>query len=238
MRYIRSFGMNHYWSRRIKRHLALLLLAFVIVSVTYSATPPPDVRHRASMGTAYAGLVFLCWSLWLGPWNVLRRRPNPVSFDLRRDVGIWAGALAVLHTGVGLTVHLRGRMWMYFFKDLHPLRLQNTQFGFANYTGLVAVLLFCMLLALSNDASLRWLRSRKWKSLQRWSYAAFGLTVAHGIAYQLVEKRHLPWVIVFGGLLIGSAIVQLSGFLRVRRIDRDRALKSKIDPKPDNQLTN
>ena len=81
------------------------------------------------MGTAYAALGLLVWSLALGPWNVLRRRGNPVSFDLRRDVSIWAGVLAIVHTAVGLTVHLRGRMWMYFFKRLHPPRLQSNAFG-------------------------------------------------------------------------------------------------------------
>jgi sulfoxide reductase heme-binding subunit YedZ len=210
--------MGRYWAQRIKRHLVLALLAFGIVSAAYTATPPPDIRHRASIATAYAGLVFLCLSLWLGPWNVLRRRPNPVSFDLRRDVGIWAGALAILHTAVGLTVHLRGRMWMYFFRKLHPPALQNSLFGFANYTGLAAAILFCMLLALSNDASLRWLRSRRWKSLQRWVYPAFILTVAHGIAYQFIEKRHLSWVIIFAVLVIAAILLQWSGFMRIRRV--------------------
>jgi len=218
--------MSRYWAQWIKRHLGLAVLAFAIVSLTYAATPPPDVRHRASMATAYAGLAFLCLSLWLGPWNVLRRKPNPVSFDLRRDLGIWAGLLAVIHTAVGLTVHLRGRMWMYFFKELHPVRLQNSQFGFANYTGLVAALLFCMLLALSNDASLRWLRSRRWKSLQRWAYMAFALTVAHGIAYQLIEKRPLSWVVVFAALIAGATILQFSGFVLTRRAARNSELGS------------
>jgi len=117
------------------------------------------------MGTAYASLVFLSASLWLGPWNLLRQKSNPVSFDLRRDIGIWAGILALIHTAVGLTVHLRGKMWMYFFKRLHPLKLQNTQFGFANFVGLGAALLFLMLLAISNDLSLRGLGIHRWKSL-------------------------------------------------------------------------
>jgi sulfoxide reductase heme-binding subunit YedZ len=214
--------MSRYWAQRIQRHLALALLAFAIVSLAYTATPPPDIRHRAGMATAYAGLVFFCLSLWLGPWNVLRRKPNPVSFDLRRDIGIWAGALAILHTAVGLTVHLRGRMWMYFFRKLHPPALQNTLFGFANYAGLAAAILFCMLLVLSNDASLRWLRSRRWKSLQRWIYPAFVLTIAHGIAYQIIEKRHLSWLIVFGVLVLGVILWQLAGFMRVRRAEDDR----------------
>jgi sulfoxide reductase heme-binding subunit YedZ len=197
--------------------MVLAAAAVTIVFMAYAATPPPDVRHRLSMATAYAGLIFLAASLWLGPWNVLRRRPNPISFDLRRDVGIWAGVLATLHTAIGLTVHLRGRMWMYFFKAIHPLQLQNSQFGFANFTGLAAALFFLMLLAISNDLSVRTLGTHRWKSLQRWTYAAFALTVAHGIAYQLIEKRQLPWVFIFTALMIAVAAIQILGFLRAQR---------------------
>lgn len=205
-----------YWLRRSRRHFVLAAVAVAIVCIAYAATPPPDVRHRLSMATAYAGLIFFTASLWFGPWNVVRRLPNPISFDLRRDVGIWTGILAILHTGIGLTVHLRGRMWMYFFKRLHPLRLQNTQFGFANFTGLAAALLFLMLLAISNDFSLRALETNRWKSLQRWTYVAFVLTAAHGIAYQLIEKRHVPWVFVFALVMAAVAAGQILGFVRVR----------------------
>jgi sulfoxide reductase heme-binding subunit YedZ len=200
-----------YWLERFRRHIFLAVVAALITTLAYLATPPPDVRHRLSMGTAYAGLVLFAASLWLGPWNTLRRKPNPVSFDLRRDIGIWTGILALLHTGIGLTVHLRGRMWMYFFKRLHPLALQNTQFGFANYVGLGAALLFLILLAISNDLSLRNLGIHRWKSIQRWTYVAFGLTVAHGVAYQLIEKRRLPWVLVLSFLIILVVTVQILG---------------------------
>jgi methionine sulfoxide reductase heme-binding subunit len=206
-----------YWIRRSKRHVTLAAGAIAITCLAYAATPPPDVRHRLSMATAYAGLIFLAVSLWIGPWNVLRRHPNPVSFDLRRDIGIWTGVLAILHTIIGLTVHLRGRMWMYFFKSLHPLKLQNSQFGTANFTGLGAALLFSMLLAISNDVSLRTLKTRAWKSLQRWTYAAFLLTAAHGIAYQMIEKRHVPWVLFFAGVMIAVAVAQILGFFQVQR---------------------
>ncbi|HTF70001.1 MAG TPA: hypothetical protein VK638_45720 [Edaphobacter sp.] len=204
-----------YWIRRSKRHVTLAAGAIAITCLAYAATPPADVRHRLSMATAYAGLTFLAASLWLGPWNVLRQRPNPVSFDLRRDIGIWTGILAIVHTAIGLTVHLRGRMWMYFFKGLHPLKLQNTQFGFANFTGLGAALLFLMLLAISNDLSLRTLKARRWKSLQRWTYAAFLLTGAHGVAYQWIEKRHVPWVLVFSAIMTAVAAAQFLCFVRV-----------------------
>lgn len=168
-----------YWIRRLKRHVALAGIAAAIIYLAYLATPPPDVRHRFSMATAYAGLAFLAASLALGPWNVLTGRSNPISFDLRRDIGIWTGVLAILHTAVGLTVHLRGRMWMYFLKQLHPPKLQMSQFGFANFVGLGAALLLLMLLAISNDVSVRSMGTPRWKSLQRWSYVALVLTVIH-----------------------------------------------------------
>ena len=212
--------MNSYWLRRFRRHFSLASVAVGITYLAYAATPPPDVRHRLSMGTAYAALIFLAVSLWLGPWNVLRLRPTPISFDLRRDVGIWTGILAILHSAIGMTVHLRGRMWMYFFKRVHPVKLQTTQFGFANYTGLGAALLFLMLLAISNDLSLRAMKTMRWKSLQRWTYAAFVLTGAHGIAYQLVEKRHMPWVVIFSGVMIGVMVGQSLGFFQIHRRNR------------------
>src|SRR6185312_3385921 len=157
---------SRYWVQRTNRHVILAASAATVTALLYLATAPPDFRHRFSMATAYSSLLFLCVTLLLGPWNTLRRRPNPVSFDLRRDIGIWAGILAILHTAVGLTVHRRGRMWMYFFKQRHPLKFQTGLFGSANYVGLLSALLFLMLLAISNDISLRTLGLRRWKSLQ------------------------------------------------------------------------
>jgi sulfoxide reductase heme-binding subunit YedZ len=209
-----------YWVRRSCRHLILLAAATAITSLAYIAIPPPDIRHRLSMATAYAGLAFLTVSLCIGPWNILAQRSNPVSFDLRRDLGIWAGGLALGHTAIGLTVHLRGRMWMYFFRGLHPLRLQNNAFGFANFVGAGAALLFLMLVAISNDLSLRSMETRRWKSLQRWAYVGFILTVAHGIAFQVVEKRRLPWILIFAGFVAACVAMQALGFLRISRRSR------------------
>lgn len=220
-----------YWIRRSTRHFALLGVATGITWVAYATTPPPDLRHRLSMATAYAGLAFLAFSLCIGPWNVLARRPNPTSFDLRRDIGIWAGVLALVHTAIGLTVHLRGRMWMYFFKALHPLKIQGGEFGFANYVGAGAALLFLMLVAISNDISLRALGTRRWKSLQRWAYAVVALTVAHGIAYQLIEKRQLPWVFIFATLTIATVSIQALGYIRFRNaIEHSRPPSSRPSP--------
>jgi sulfoxide reductase heme-binding subunit YedZ len=211
--------MAKYWLKRSFRHLQLAATSGLLTALFYRLTPPPDVRHRLSMASAYVALLFLGWTLALGPWNVIRSRPNPISFDLRRDVGIWAGILALFHTAVGLTVHLRGRMWMYFFKKLHPLVLQKTQFGFANYIGLIAALLFAGLLLLSNDLSLRSFGIQRWKALQRTIYFAFALTLLHGWAYQAIEKRKVAWIAVFWSMAAVATIVQLAGLCRRKIID-------------------
>ncbi|MBA4159583.1 MAG: hypothetical protein H0X65_19215, partial [Gemmatimonadetes bacterium] len=53
-----------------------------------------------------------------------------------------------------------------------------------------------LLLALSNDLSLRLLKAGRWKTLQRWNYALFALTVVHGIAYQVIEDRKAGYVVL------------------------------------------
>ena len=106
---------------------------------------------------------------------------------------------------------------MYFLQTLHPPHPQISLFGFANYTGAIATIIFLILLLISNDLSLRKLGTERWKSFQRWSYVAAGSTVIHGAAYQFVEKRQVGWIL----LLIGSAVAALSiqtvGFVLVRR---------------------
>ena len=211
--------MFSYRLYRPVRHLLLASSSGLLIVLIYSLTPPPDPRHRFSLALAYASLIFLGWTLALGPWNLIRSRHNPVSSNLRRDIGIWAGLLALLHTTVGLTVHLRGRTWMYFFKSLHPLTLQKTQFGFANYIGLLAALLFLGLLLISNDVSLRTLGTHRWKALQRTTYLAFAFTLLHGWAFQSVEKRNALWIAVFWSMAAVASIAQLAGLHRKRILD-------------------
>lgn len=196
---------------RLFHHL-WLGTSFVALSIIFMHLfPKRDIISQLSIGTAYPALFLLAAALLLGPLNVLRRKHNPVSFDLRRDVGIWAGISAVAHAAVGLNVHLRGRMWLYFVNvGLSPRR---DAFGLANYTGTAAVLVFLLLLSLSNDFTLRKLGTIRWKSLQRWTYAAVILTAVHAIAYQHVEDRTLPLrvvlYVVLGAVLTLQAIAAL-----------------------------
>ena len=154
--------------------------------------PSPDTIWRLSMGTAYAGLLFLAAALIIGPLNVLRGAPNPVSTYLRRDIiGIVAGLLALAHTIIGLLVHFRGDPIQYFFYRTRAGigGLRYDLFGAANYVGLGASLLVLILLAISNNMSLRMVGAARWKSIQRWNYVGAILVVAHGLLYQAIEER-------------------------------------------------
>lgn len=211
--------LNNRLRRRLLHHIVIGVGSIALTIAFMHLFPKRDFISQVSIGTAYPALFLTAAALLLGPFNVLWRKPNPASFDLRRDLGIWAGILALVHTGVGLNVHLRGKMWLYFV-DTH-YQLRRDAFGFGNYIGAVAAIVFLLLLALSNDLSLRKLGIDRWKSLQRWAYAGIALTAAHAIAYQHVEKRITPFRLVLY-LLLGILLTcQAAGVLKKRTSIRE-----------------
>jgi len=205
--------------RLIRHHLPLAFGTVATVMLLYTTRPYRDWISRASFATAYPALILLAATLWIGPWNLLRSQRTPVSTDLRRDLGIWAGALGLTHAAVGQCVHLRGRPWLYYVYDKsgHVLPFRHDLFGWANYTGLFAALILLALLATSNDRSLRTLGTPQWKKLQRWNYGCFGLTAIHTLLYQKSEKLHGPFVVA--ALLSTSltVVIQFAGIYRRRQ---------------------
>jgi len=210
-----------------RHHLPLLLLSFVSVAALYATRPYKDILSRASFATAYPALVLLAATLLIGPWNLIRKRPNPVSADLRRDLGIWAGVLGIVHTAVGQFVHLRGRPWLYYVygpqEHHHSFPVRHDLFGLANYTGAVSVLLLIALLATSNDYSLRALGTAGWKKMQRWNYAVFALAAVHAFAYQGIEKQKASFVATVAACVVITLALQSLGIARRRSAAQDRA---------------
>ncbi len=209
--------------RLLRHHLPIAIVSLLAGAGLYGSLPGHDWISKVSMSSAYVSLALIGLTLAVGPWRTIMKQKMPVSQDLRRDLGIWAGITGLLHTVVGINVHLRGRPWLYFIYE-HPERhafpLRHDQFGFANESGLIASLLLAMLLATSNDWSLRRLGTPGWKKLQRWSYGMFALVVLHGILFQLVEKQRLPLVLTFAMLAGSTIVIQSAGYLRRRRSSR------------------
>jgi len=175
--------------RMARHHLPLALFCLVSGYFLYVTRSYDDVIARLSFASAYPALVLLCLTLLIGPWKQVMGERLAVSFDLRRDIGIWAGISGLFHTSLGQFVHLRGRPWLYYiYEDWqghgHWQPFRHDMFGFNNDTGLLAALVLLALLATSNDASLRKLGTPGWKKLQRWNYACFALTAAHTFGYQ------------------------------------------------------
>lgn len=207
-------------------HLPLLLVSTMSVVVLYATRPYKDVLTKASFATAYPALVLLALTLLIGPWNLIAGRKMPVSSDWRRDVGIWAGILTVIHVAVGQNVHLRGRPWLYYVyashaKGLHGLR--HDLFGFNNFTGLAGVLIVLVLLVTSNDWSLRRMGTPQWKQLQRANYVCFAVSAAHAIGYQVMEKQKLGFVIAVALCIAATLVLQGTGYVLRRRRERIHA---------------
>lgn len=212
---------SHRLGRRLLlHHLPLFVLSCGAVAWLWFTRPYRDVWMKGSFSTAYPALILLLATLLIGPLNILLRRRNPVSIDLRRDLGIWAGILALVHTAIGQNVHLRGRPWLYYVyehRSRHLLPIRHDIFGLANYSGAFCTLVVILLLASSNDYSLRRIGTRPWKRLQRWNYAAFALLAIHALAYEKgIESQKLAFVATTIAGLVITLILQLCG-LALRR---------------------
>lgn len=157
-------------------------------------------------------------SLSLGPLNVLRRKHNPTHMVLRRDFGVGGGIAALVHTALGLQVHMGGAIVKYFTLP-DPVPAGRVAFVAANYIGLVAAAVLAFLVMISNDVAIRRLGLARWKSAQRLAYVAAAATAAHGLLYQLQENRVL-WAILF--------LVAASFFVLVLQVKGRHARAEKV----------
>ncbi len=205
--------------KRFRYHLSLAVINLALTAFLYSVLslfyPSPQSRIFCwSLATGYVGAALLTLTLSLGAWKILRGRSNPVSTDLRRDIGIWCGVLSIAHVVLGLNVHMKS--WtLYFVTDAGGLRTDF--FGFANYSGLMATLVIVVLLATSNDFSLSVLKNKRWKAIQRWNYVFAALVALHAFLYIAVENRLVPFIFIFGAFSIWTLIIQAIGFQKRRK---------------------
>lgn len=208
-------------ARRASTYLGLCAWTVLLVAVTRRFGPIHWKWTRVlSLALGYAGASGIATALAIGPFRVALRRRTPISIDLRRDVGIWAGLTTLAHVYFGLQVHRGGRFREYFFAAAPaPLVPRLDAFGVSNYVGAAAAVLVAAVLFASNDASLRRLGGRRWKALQRLTYAVFALMAAHAWIYQSLERRTASVAVAFTALCLAVCAMQACGYV-VRRARR------------------
>ncbi len=175
---------------------------------------------RVTTATGYIAVGFLALTLLVGPVNLLVGRRNPVSSYLRRDGGAWTATSSAIHVIAGLQVHgppvpFGERILHYFFRPGGGVLTDS--FGLGNWTGLVALVIVLLLLAISSDAALRALKAGPWKWLQRLNYALFVLVVAHAIFYGALLRMTSPSTLLLGVSLIAVGTGQVAGIWLWRR---------------------
>jgi sulfoxide reductase heme-binding subunit YedZ len=190
--------------------MILLSVAGCYVAALYG--PNNSLDETLSIGLGYVSLLMLAVTLLIGPLNLLRKRRNPVNINLRRDIGIWAGITACLHVVFSLRIYPGKNIIEYFTGKSQP-GLGNTfgLFEISNNIGLVATLLMVALLVTSNQVSLKLLKGKRWKFLQRFNYLLAVLSVIHTFAFQSVNSRENVFIYSVIALSVAVIAAQLTG---------------------------
>lgn len=210
---------HRFRSRLTRHHLPAALVSALALAVLVPLTPSDRRVQAWSIATAYVALALLAATLVTGPYAVLKGRRHPTSNDLRRDLGIWAGGFGLAHFLIGLQVHLKHR-YLYWFKEATSPGIPSPRtdpFGLANDLGVIAVVIVVVLLAISNDVSLRRLGAPRWKKIQQWNYWYLGLVILHAGIYEVLEKRKIGLVLLSLVIAGGAVAVQAAGALRRRQ---------------------
>ncbi|WP_100183253.1 ferric reductase-like transmembrane domain-containing protein [Candidatus Nitrosotenuis aquarius] len=139
-----------------------------------------DMRLWKSFGDV--GYIFLAFALIIGPLSKLK---NGAKFLIlwRREVGIWAAVLAIIHGVLIVDGWIKWDVAKFFGYEFIPQlgRLARLEpgFGLANLIGFVAFLWLAVLAITSSDRIMRFLGGQSWKWLHTGSYIVFYLTSIH-----------------------------------------------------------
>ncbi len=202
-------------SFRLKRHyLPLTLLALAAGFIYYLFRGNRNYVTFIAWASGYISLILLAGSLVIGTVYLILKNKNPVPGYFRRDLSVFGGILALVHSLTGLFVHLRGKTYLYFLsKTLNGYTIRVDNFGKANYSGLIAALIIILLLATSNDYLFKKLNPVRWKNIQRLSYLMFLLILIHAYYYWIGGKNMNLFYCFYIPLIIVVLTAQVAGIL-------------------------
>lgn len=201
--------------KRILTHLGLFGFTLVGIFATYLYEPTSQLNDILSVGTGYVSLILLVITLSIGTLNLVLKRKNPVNVNFRRDVGVWCGITGLFHGLISFTLYNSGNLLSYF---LTKSANGNYSFEFnlnalSNLIGVLALLLMLVLLITSNNLSMRYLKGKSWKLVQRFNYPLFILVVVHTIGYVVLNARESFFTFLLMALVIFTILAQLIGII-------------------------
>lgn len=200
-----------------------IFLAAVSLSILLAAAVMGEqaaTLDRVSLTSAYLFLLLISVVLLLGPLRTLRTGRVIINQTLRRDIAIWCALMGFVHLLAGSVESMTPVYMDVFIK--HAVKPPSTStrevlFLWSAIAGFVIGVLLLVLLALSNNWSLKVIGLRWWKRLHRLSYLAFVLTILHGISFQVLESRFWGGYVLVIALTLFVCIFQVLGIRAVKK---------------------
>lgn len=208
--FLADFGQKRFFT-----HLGLFGFTLLGVFLTYLYESTSQLNDILSVGTGYVSLILLVVTLAIGTLNLVLKRKNPVNVNFRRDVGIWCGITGVFHGLISFTLYNSGNILAYFLtKSSNGSYSADFNLNaLSNLIGVLAFLIMLVLLLTSNNLSMRYLKGKSWKYVQRLNYALFILGVVHTVGYLILNLRESFFTFLLMALVIFTIIAQLVGIM-------------------------
>jgi len=158
------------------------LIAILLTFAFWMSRPQWVMEMRLWKAVGDASMMLLYATMGLGPLARFVPRVGKL-LSLRRELGIWFGVFAILHTLLIFNGWMRwdvGRfMGFEFIPELERTVRFDSGFGMANIVGLLAVLFALPLMATSADWAIRAMGGNAWKFVHYTAYTIFYLVVLH-----------------------------------------------------------
>jgi methionine sulfoxide reductase heme-binding subunit len=226
-------------SQPLARHTLVGFFSLLIVVVFWLSRMEWSPEHRLWRAVGDASYLMLVLALISGPlarlWPTTSR-----TLPWRREIGVWCGLLALVHTIVTLDGWIRWdfqRLFGYeFVPQLERYARLEPGFGLANAVGFVALFLTLLLAATSSAWAVDLLGPSAWKWLQYSSYTVFYLVVLHSFYFLFIhftDSFHrspapaanwfqIPFLVITFAVLI----LQMAAF--VRTVARKRLVERTV----------
>ncbi|MFF2531942.1 ferric reductase-like transmembrane domain-containing protein [Brevibacillus sp. NPDC058079] len=217
-------GTPFSFGRRLVAHVSIVSLILLGASWMWTDFSSFPALETWSMILGYLSFILIGCTLLIGPLQSwLPVSWTAVSLSIRRDIGIWAGLIGLLHVILVLVlfeseprlmiIHENrsekadGWLGLFFFDSSDPTMWPSpnwTLTGVANYLGLLAFFILLALWLTSSARAEKWLGGSSWKRLHLANPWLFIIVLFHGLIYiqSIKGEPH-----TFSDMLIFAAMI-------------------------------